>query len=399
MERKSLEELVAQKTQKEVLPMGNDNGTTKYLIKAIMKADGVVERPDVVGAIFGQTEGLLGDDLDLRELQKEDKIGRIEVDVQSEKGKSNGSISIPSSLDKIKTAIIGAALEAINRVGPCEATIEVETIQDVRDTKRRFIIDRAKELLGDIERIEPQSEDLSKSVKGPSMNKRVKGYKGLPAGPSVDKSDAIIVVEGRSDVINLLNSGIKNTVAIEGTSVPQTVAELTKKKTTTAFLDGDRGGDLILKELLQVAELDYVARAPKGKTVEDLSEEEIRRALKDKVPVSEASTTFLKKEDREDPEENKLKKLADITSNLRGTLKARVLDDNLSKINEISVRDLHEELKSNEDVKSVVFDGVITQKLADLAAEKNIDYLVGMRERLKNKPKNVKIMTPEDISA
>lgn len=377
--------------------MGNDNGTTKYLIKATMKADGVVERPDVVGAIFGQTEGLLSDDLDLRELQKDDKIGRIEVDVESEKGKSKGSISIPSSLDKIKTAIIGAALEAIDRVGPCKATITVDAVQDVRDTKRKFIIDRAKELLGDIEKIEPQSADLSKSVKGPSVNKKIKKYKGQPAGPSASKSDAIIIVEGRSDVINLLNSGIKNTIAIEGTSTPEPVAELTKNKTTTAFLDGDRGGDLILKELLQVAELDYVARAPQGKTVEDLSKEEVRGALKKKIPASEASTTFLKKEEKEVPEENDLQKLAAAASNLRGTLKAQLLDENLKQISKIPVRNLPDELNKKDNIRAVVFDGIVTQKLADLAAEKNLDYLVGMRERLKNKPKDVEILTPENL--
>lgn len=397
MEKESLEELVAQKAQKEVLSMGDESRTTKYLIKASMEADGVVERPDVVGAIFGQTEGLLGEDLDLRELRKNDKIGRIEVNVESEKGKSTGSISIPSSLDEIKTAIIGAALEAIDRVGPCEATIEVDTIQDVRDTKRKFIVNRARELLEDIEEIEPQEVDLSKSIEGPSISRKIKKYKGHPAGPSASKSDAIIVVEGRSDVINLLNAGIKNTIAIEGTSVPKSVAELTKKKTTTAFLDGDRGGDLILKELLQVAELDYVARAPSGKTVEDLPKEEVREALKQKVPASEASSTFLKKGEKGVPERSDLQKLATIASNLRGTLKAQLLDANMEQVSEIPVRNLPDELDKASDVKAVVFDGIVIQKLADLASEKSLKYLVGMRERLKNKPSEVEILTPDKL--
>ncbi|MBS3815031.1 MAG: DNA primase [Hadesarchaea archaeon] len=398
MGKKSLEELVAGNAEKEVSSVEESSESTKYLIKAIMKADGVVERPDVVGAIFGQTEGILGDDLDLRELQKNDKIGRIEVNVKSEKGKSKGAISIPSSLDRIKTSIIGAALEAIDRVGPCEATIEVDTIQDVRDTKRKFIVNRAKELLDDIEKIEPQSKDLSQSVKGPSVNKQVEKYKGQPAGPSASKSDAIIIVEGRSDVINLLNAGIKNTIAIDGTSVPPSVAELTEKKTTTAFLDGDRGGDLILKELLQVAKLDYVARAPRDKTVEDLSKEEIRGALKSKVPASEASTTFPKKEEKtEVPEGDEKEKLGAIAKNLRGTLKARVFDKNMDQIKETPVRNLPDKISKDSKIQAVVFDGIITQKLADLAAEKNLKYLVGMREKLKNKPNEVKILTLKEL--
>jgi len=43
-----------------------DPATTKYLIKAHIKADGIIEKSDVVGAIFGQTEGLLGDEAHLR---------------------------------------------------------------------------------------------------------------------------------------------------------------------------------------------------------------------------------------------------------------------------------------------------------------------------------------------
>ena len=60
--------------------------TTKYIINAQFEVDGVVEKPDVVGAIFGQTEGLLGEDLDLRELQKTGRIGRIDISVKSRNG-------------------------------------------------------------------------------------------------------------------------------------------------------------------------------------------------------------------------------------------------------------------------------------------------------------------------
>ena len=58
----------------------------KYLIHARLQAKGIVEKPDVIGAIFGQTEGLLGADMDLRELQRTGRVGRIEVDVKNNKG-------------------------------------------------------------------------------------------------------------------------------------------------------------------------------------------------------------------------------------------------------------------------------------------------------------------------
>src|SRR5438445_792931 len=124
--------------------MNIDPSTTKYLIQARLEAEGIVEKPDVVGAVFGQTEGLLGEELDLRDLQKSGRIGRIEVDVQSKKGRSEGTILIPSSLDQVETSILAAALETIDRVGPCKATIKVDKVEDTRVTKRNKIIERAR---------------------------------------------------------------------------------------------------------------------------------------------------------------------------------------------------------------------------------------------------------------
>ena len=48
-------------------------------MQANFEIEGVVEKPDVIGAVFGQTEGLFGPELELRELQKSGRIGRIEI--------------------------------------------------------------------------------------------------------------------------------------------------------------------------------------------------------------------------------------------------------------------------------------------------------------------------------
>ena len=259
--------------------------TAKYLVHADIAADGVVERSDVVGAVFGQTEGLLGDELDLRELQDASKVGRIDVDVDSQNGQSFGRITIATSLDQVETAILGAALETIDRVGPCRSTIEVRRIEDVRAARRREVVERAKTLLGEaFEGSMPSSRDLVEEVREAIRVEDITDYEGLPAGPHVADSDAIIVVEGRADVLTLLRYGIKNAVAVEGTSVPDAVAELTAERTVTAFLDGDRGGELIRKELAQVGDVDYVAFAPEGRSVEDLARHEVMAALREKVP-------------------------------------------------------------------------------------------------------------------
>lgn len=263
----------------------------KYVIHADIRTSGVVERSDVVGAIFGQTEGLLGDDMDLRDLQEASKVGRIDVDVDSEGGRSFGTITIASGLDRAETAVLAAALETIDRVGPCRSNCEVVRIEDARAAKRRKIVDRATELLAEFESERLTSDRLVEEVRERLRESELTEYHGLPAGPRVANSDAIIVVEGRADVRQLLSYGIKNAIAVEGTDVPDAVARLSTERTATAFLDGDRGGDLILRELAQVGDIDYVAFAPSGKSVEDLDRAAIMGALRKKIPYEEVGET------------------------------------------------------------------------------------------------------------
>nr|WP_276250025.1 DNA primase DnaG [Halomicroarcula sp. SHR3] len=258
--------------------------TAKYLIHAEITAAGVVERSDVVGAVFGQTEGLLGDELDLRDLQDSKKVGRIDVNVRSEGGNSYGEITVGSGLDKVETAILAAALETIEQVGPCSAEIVVTDIEDIRSAKRRAVVERATELLAAFDADAVRTEDIVETVRKRARVEDITTYEGLPAGPRVADSDAVVVVEGRADVLQLLKHGVKNAIAVEGTDIPEAAAALTRERTVTAFLDGDRGGDLILEELSQVGQLDYVAVAPRGRSVEDLSYEAVMSALREKIP-------------------------------------------------------------------------------------------------------------------
>jgi len=261
--------------------------TTKYRIHLTVQAEGVVDRSDVVGAIFGQVEGLLGSELELRELQRQGRLGRIDVRVVSRQGRSSGEILVSTSLDRAETAILAASMETISRVGPCAAQVQVQNIEDIRVTKRNQIIERAKSLLLEFEEPGIDPESLIDAVRESQRIEKIEtiGPDNVPAGPNVLQSDAIIVVEGRADVINLLRAGIKNAIAVEGTSVPATIINMCHKKTATAFLDGDRGGDLILRELLEVTDIDFVAFPPRGESVEDLSRKEIIKSLRNKVPI------------------------------------------------------------------------------------------------------------------
>ncbi len=275
-----------------------DTSTTKYEITAKFEVDGVVEKPDIVGAIYGQTDGLLSENLDIRELQKTGRIGRISVDYSSSRGKTTGKIVIPSSLSRTETAILAATLETVDRVGPCTCQIQLKEIVDVRVNKRQSIVDRASEIIRQWDQnVSPFSSSIRLEVEKHSKAGSVVKLtdEGISAGPGFERQKKTILVEGRADVVNLLKYGIDNTIAVNGTSIPPKLIDLIKKKTVTAFLDGDRGGDLILKELLQVAHIQNVARAPKGKEVEDLNKNQVNKALNDAVSLEK--TIFLTGED------------------------------------------------------------------------------------------------------
>lgn len=264
----------------------------KYLIYANFNATGTVEKPDVIGALFGQTEGLLGQDLELRELQKSGKIGRIDVNLEVADGRTTGKIEIPSALDKTETTLIAAALETIERIGPSDAKIEIEKVEDVRGNKREYIIERAKKLLEQINSTSPETQEIHDAVTVSSRISKLQDYgtEKLPAGDLT--SEEIIVVEGRADVLNLLKHGVSNVIGMNGTKLPTAIQELGNEKKIILFVDGDRGGILITKNVIKNADIDFIVFAADGKEVEELSGKEIISSLRKKMTVDEFREQF-----------------------------------------------------------------------------------------------------------
>ncbi len=402
--------------------------SSKYIINASLEIDGVVDKPDVIGAVFGQTEGLLGAELELRELQRSGRIGRIEVNSETRSGRTIGTIVIPSSLDKAETSIVAAALEIIQRIGPCNAKIKIANIEDIRVSKRSFVVERAKELLKNLmDGVMPDSQELADEV---SQSVRITeitefGRDRLPAGPAINESDEVIVVEGRADVVNLLKHGFKNVIAINGTSMPPTIIELSRKKEITLFVDGDRGGNLIIKELLSTCEIDYVTCAPDGKEVEELTKKELHKALRSKITAEQAklelaandtSNSIRKpvimrtvkpavkpivpavkpqappqstppKPEISDDERNKF---SDMLERLIGTRGAYILDQNLSILGKVPNSELVSTLKSlNSGVYAVVFDGICDKMLIDAAETSHVKHIVSMDTKIRDGRVNV----------
>lgn len=424
--------------------------SAKYIVHAIIKIEGIVDKPDVIGAIFGQTEGLLGTDLELRELQKNGRIGRIEVNVDTKKGKSEGEIIIPSSLDKEETVIMAAALETIQRIGPCNAHVKVEKIEDVRISKRNHIIERAKVLLKKIhEDVLPDSREITEEVAHSvrMMGITEYGKDKLPASMNIDDAEEIIIVEGRADVLNLLKHNFKNIIAMNGTSVPQTIIDLSKEKIVTLFVDGDRGGDLIIKEVGGVADLDFVIKAPDGKEVEELTRKELHKALRAKVAyeqimpeikdiksksVEQSKTKYtprdssrsksytkpLKGRERSSynskysSNENKrtssnvkkvltkdqLATLKQLLDDLIGTRGAFILDANFNVLGKVPVTELVSTIKGlNTGMFAVIFDGKLTKDILYAAEKADIKVIAAMDSEVDKVRAKLKVYTTKDF--
>ncbi|MCF3653838.1 MAG: DNA primase [Aigarchaeota archaeon] len=373
----------------------------KYLIEARIEVNGVVDKNDVVGAVFGQTEGLFSSEFDLRELQKSGRIGRIEITVNVQDKKTFGKIIVPTALDKYSTALIAAMIESIERVGPYTASVKIEKIHDLRAEKRRKIVERARAILYEWEKSKiPEEDEILKELEESLLRAKMieLGPERIPAGPDAEKSDELIIVEGRADVINLLRHGYTNVIAVEGIKIPEYVKNLAnRKRRVIAFLDGDRGGDMILYQLHSSGvKIDEVARAPYGKEVEELTGKEISDALHRAVPLEEALKGLkmpkaVERERVELPEE--IRRYVD---EVKERLMAVLLDEGLNELKRVPVSELAQELENYKDsVKYVIFDGIVTQRLVDILSGRPDEvYLIGVRIGDISKPSdNVKVVT------
>lgn len=411
------------------------DAVVKYVIRARIEVAGVVEKPDIIGAIFGQTEGLFSPEYDLRELQDKGRIGRITVEVRQSNGKTVGEVIIPSNLDKVETALIAALIETVDRVGPYATKIKVIEIVDLRQEKLKKIVERAKEILRDImhERAVDIKEVLAEVSEAVKIGEIIEyGPEKLPAGPEVETSDTLIIVEGRADVINLLEYGYKNVIAIEGAKgeIPKSLVDLAKnKKKVIVFVDGDRVGAMIAKNLANVIRVDSVARAPSGREVEELTGKEIQKALKNMVPlqtflqsltaeaVSAKTATTTEAEAVEAtsiqvPETEVIPKTVEVLetymipnkvleaiNSLKGTLEAIIYDENWNELDRIPVKDLVDYILNTEKpVYAVVMDGIATPRLIDAAAVKNIKFILCFRvATITKKPADLVILTFDEL--
>lgn len=365
----------------------------KYLVKLKFDVEGVVEKADVIGAIFGQTEGLFGPEMNLNELQKSSKVGRIEINLTSKNDRTTGEVLIPMSTDISTAALIAAAVESIDKVGPCSARFTLVGIEDVRAAKKKLIVERAKQILREwASKAISESEEIIRDVAESTKRARVIafGKEGLPAGPGVYTADQIIVVEGRADVINLLRAGFENVIALEGAKIPESLLRLLREKKIIAFLDGDRAGDLILRELEQVgANIVRVVRAPRGKEVEELTPVEIIELLKEE-PSSTKKAQVVR--------DAFIEKVASLYNSLNGTLEAVVLDESLNEVARMPVNELYPSLEKASGYAHIIFDGIVTQRLVDAASKAGVKTLIGHRlGELQNIPEGLRVNTFKEL--
>ena len=356
------------------------SGIVKYHVKLSYEVDGLVERADIIGAIFGQTEGLLGPEMNLNELQRVSKVGRIEVSSKSTANTTSGDALIPMSTDIDTCALIAAGIESIDKVGPFDCIFKLESIDDVRAAKKDDIVRRAKEIKQRwATKTVSEGESMLKDVHaGDSRKLSTYGPSKLTCSSGVHESNWIILVEGRADVINLLRAGYDNAIAIEGAKIDESIKELCSSKDhVVAFTDGDRAGGFILKELKSVVPIDYELRADTGIEVEELTPEridEILRPVADEIK-SGGITPVLKNED-----DQPIAELAGkIYPELNETLEAIALDEEQKEIFKVPISEVVSKLSTQSGIKYLLLDGIITQRLLDGAKNAGIECVVGHR--------------------
>ena len=403
-----------------------NTGIVKYHVKLKFEVDGIVEKADIIGAIFGQTEGLLGPEMNLNELQKVSKVGRIEVNVDTKSNTTKGDALLPMSTDISTAALISAAIESIDKVGPFQGKFLLVGIDDIRAIKKKVIVDRAKKIIQEwATKTISEGEEMLRDVYDASKPGKLTsfGKAQLACGTGVFESPVIILVEGRADVINLLRAGFDNSIAIEGAKIDETITNLTSGRKVIAFLDGDRAADLILKELQGLVKIDKVLRAPTGKEVEECTPLEITEILKDVIEPTveqyEAPVQHQKSVKKSKPYESNnsayqepsnlenAEKLHDdpqttsavkeLYPQINETLEAMILDNSMQVLLKVPVSEIIKRLDSLEGARFLVMDGIITQRLIDAAYKAGIEYVVGHRMAELKKSPEITVRTFDQI--
>jgi DNA primase len=126
-----------------------------------------------------------------------------------------------------------------------------------------------------------------------------------------------------------------------------------------------------------------------------LTFDEIEKALKARVPLDKTARSKLGHQRKLVP-----KQIVKTAKALEGTLEAVLLDKKMKKLNQLPVSELAEKLQGIKDVDTVVFDGVITQRLVDIAEKRNVNYLVAARiSKAMKQPLQVKLLTFDEIKS
>jgi hypothetical protein len=100
---------------------------------------------------------------------------------------------------------------------------------------------------------------------------------------------------------------------------------------------------------------------------------------------------------RERPKIEVPDEISQAAKTLQGTLEAILLDEKLKQTERLPVSQLAEKLQQASDVDTVIFDGIITQRIVDVAGEKNIKRIVASRVSEAVKPAlNVELITFQD---
>jgi DNA primase len=398
------------------------------IIQISIEIAGRVTQSDIIGAVFGQTEQVLGDTLDLRKLQKEGKLGRIEVHTEYNDKGTLGTITIPSHMDTTNTVIIAAALETIEKIGPCQAKAKVSKIENIKEIKVKEIIAHAKEVLKKFMSVSIDSQELIDKVNSEMKMSQATEYKGIVCGPNLQYHDELFFVEGIREVQNLLKTGIKNVAAFGDMSNKETLKELAEKYEIIALVD--RGKTHLVKQLMEFADIDNFATPDGHGKIHALNSKELHKAIRNYVsteqlvgqvrkypthrpesraparpapPVRQDSRAPPRPDSRSrqgHPRHERPQRVSPIPAHISTLLKdkkkelhkgeAFVLDAHFNVLGKLPVAEVGATLGGLSNVKAVVVSGDIDSDLINSAERNNVEFLAG--DACKGTPRRVKVV-------
>ncbi|RJU94688.1 MAG: hypothetical protein DWC00_06290, partial [Candidatus Poseidoniales archaeon] len=172
------------------------------------------------------------------------------------------------------------------------------------------------------------------------------------------------------------------------------------KQSVTLAIDGDRGGEMLFRQLHAILRVDYVAQAPTGQEWELLPQKTITKSLSMKVEVAKFAK-IMAKEDKEDKKKHGGSDKGDWVGEMPEVFETEVapaeiqeMFDHLDALGknkalfvladgsvgeEMGAAGIAKTASATEGVKVLIINGPVNERIQEIASEASIDTVIGTK--------------------